>query len=199
MPVFADYHRTIIGYHGTRRERALAIVSGEETFAPSRNNYDWLGHGVYFWEYAPQQAWAWARQKYQERDIAVVASMIRLGNCLDLVDPANARSLVKRHDEFVKEQQAAGLPALRNVRSRKFLDCAVLEYAYRVLGEATGEIIDSCRGVYVPSAPEGQRRLWANSWLCHNTHVQLCVRNPNCILGTWLVKPESREDGLDAI
>lgn len=193
MPIFADYHRTVIGYHGTRREKALAIVSQKDDFSPSRNNYDWLGNGIYFWEYAPQQAWAWARQRYGTEPIAVVASMIRLGNCLDLLDPRNSHSLVRRHDELMAERRAGGLEPLKNARAKKYLDCEVLEYAYRVVERETGERIDTCRGVYVPGTSEGQRRLWANSWLCHNTHVQLCVRNSRCILGTWLVKPEDVE------
>jgi hypothetical protein len=53
---FDDYHRTIVGYHGTRLSVALEIVSRRRTFKYSRNRDDWLGHGIYFWEHAPQQA-----------------------------------------------------------------------------------------------------------------------------------------------
>lgn len=60
MPHFEDYHRTVIGYHGTRRSLALRVVQGLEPLDFSRNPGDWLGHGVYFWEYAPQQVWLWA-------------------------------------------------------------------------------------------------------------------------------------------
>ena len=42
-----DYHRTIVGYHGTRRATAARLVDGEP-FGPSENDDDWLGHGVYF-------------------------------------------------------------------------------------------------------------------------------------------------------
>jgi hypothetical protein len=30
MPRFADYHRTVVGYHGTRRSTALRVVQGLE-------------------------------------------------------------------------------------------------------------------------------------------------------------------------
>jgi hypothetical protein len=63
MPRFADYHRTVIGYHGTRRSIALRIIQGLEEYKRSENADDWLGHGIYFWEYAPKQAWAWADQR----------------------------------------------------------------------------------------------------------------------------------------
>src|SRR5215471_12033578 len=77
MPRFADYHRTVIGYHGTRRSTALRMVQGLEDYRRSENRDDWLGQGIYFWEYAPKQAWAWARQRQTNQkwddEVAVVA------------------------------------------------------------------------------------------------------------------------------
>ena len=52
-----EYDRIVIGYHGTRRETARKIINHETKFKSSSNEYDWLGHGIYFWEHAPQQAW----------------------------------------------------------------------------------------------------------------------------------------------
>ena len=37
---------TVIGYHGTSKSRAAKIVS--EGFKISKNPYDWLGDGIYF-------------------------------------------------------------------------------------------------------------------------------------------------------
>ncbi|WP_441286844.1 hypothetical protein ACSRUE_31625 [Sorangium sp. KYC3313] len=66
---------------------------GKPQCTASTNDDDWPGHGIYFWEYAPQQAWWWARRRYGEDDAAVVGAMIHLGRCLDLLDPVNARLL----------------------------------------------------------------------------------------------------------
>ncbi len=195
MPVFRDYHRTVIGYHGTLKSTALEIVAGDRTFKYSRNNNDWLGHGVYFWEYAPQQAWQWAAHRYkkQRRPIAVIGAMIRLGACLDLLDPDNSKRVVTIHKQMLKAFEESGETAPRNRNADKYLDCATLQYAYTAL-EAEGEPIDTCRAVYVPTS--GKERLWQRSWLYHQTHIQLCVRNVECILGCWLVKPKEIEDGL---
>jgi len=76
----------------------------------------------------------------------------------------------------------------RNVRSKKYLDCRVMEYAYDSL-KIRGEAVDSARAVYVPSGSETQKRLWPSSWMSYDTHLQLCVRNTANILGCWLVKP----------
>src|SRR5271168_5275695 len=102
MPKFEDYHRTVVGYHGTKRSTALKVVSGEISMVRSENEYDWLGSGVYYWEYAPKQAWVWAERKRKnekwpkDEEVAVVASMIRLGFCFDLLDPDNSRGLPSR-------------------------------------------------------------------------------------------------------
>ncbi len=179
-----------MGYHGTSRAKAEAIVR-TQAFSPSRNRFDWLGHGVYFWEYAPKQALWWAQQRYKD-DAAVVASMIRLGNCLDLLDPDNAKSLLRFHDDLESTAANEGRALPRNSNVRKYRDCYVLEAFY---AEATPSL-DCSRGVYVPTpgaAGEsgGGYRLWERSWLTLDSHIQICVRPESvasCILGTWPVK-----------
>ena len=61
MAKFDDYHRTVIGYHGTGLTAALRIVNRVAGFIWSERDYDWLGGGIYFWEYAPKQALAWSK------------------------------------------------------------------------------------------------------------------------------------------
>ena len=83
---YADYHRTIIGYHGTTSEAAEKLVDGEP-FTDSENDTDWFGRGIYFWEHAPKQAWWWAKRKTQNGrngKPAVIGAVIRLGTCLTL-------------------------------------------------------------------------------------------------------------------
>jgi len=48
MAKFDDYHRTVVGYHGTGLGTALRIVTRIENFRWSERDYDWLGGGVYF-------------------------------------------------------------------------------------------------------------------------------------------------------
>ena len=199
MPRYADYHRTVVGYHGTKRGTALRIIQGEADFEPSANDDDWLGHGVYFWEYAPQQAWLWAKQRQRSQgwddEIAVVASMIRLGFCFDLLDPENVKELGRVHQVYQETEAEAGRIPPLNVLSRKRLNCAAFEFAYATLG-AGGEAVDTCRAVFVPKV--NADRIWAASGIYAHAHIQVCVRNQKCILGTWLVKPlEDFPDGDD--
>lgn len=39
----------ILGFHGCDSSLAQAVVAGNKDLRNSENNYDWLGHGVYFW------------------------------------------------------------------------------------------------------------------------------------------------------
>lgn len=189
MPKFTDYHRTVIGYHGTRLETARNIVLNESGFVPSANDDDWLGHGVYFWEYAPQQAWAWAKARYPDEEIAVLGSMIRLSNCFDLLDPDNVAALEVSYQQLENDCEANGIELPRNYRAKKRRDCAVFEYVYGVNHEANNPI-DTCRAVFVPSMTAQKARPWASSGIFHGAHIQLCVRNVQCIQGVWLMKPE---------
>lgn len=203
MPRFSDYHRTVIGYHGTRRSVAERIVLRQQSFTWQDNPGDWMGSGVYFWEYGPKQAWWWAelrrRHRKWEEPTAVVASMIRLGFCFDLLDPDNARDLKSFHDDFVQARAAAGEEPLTNQRRHKYLDRAVFEYAYAAIEQENAKLgeparVDTCRGVHV--RPGGRGRLWDRSWVEHDTFIQLLVRNADCILGSWLVDPI--EEATDA-
>ena len=49
------YDRTVIGYHGCDETVAEQLLD-TGVFKPSTNAYDWLGHGIYFWEWGLDRA-----------------------------------------------------------------------------------------------------------------------------------------------
>ena len=208
MTQFDDYHRTVIGYHGTGLAAALRIITRVAPFRPSRRDFDWLGRGVYFWEYAPQQALRFARirqRQYQKKPnktaevirratepLAVVGCMIRLGNCFDLLEPDNVEYLQQIFVEYKKDMELLGMALPRNTRKYRKLDCAVFEYTYKFIhADMPNHPIDTARAVYVPTG--GERRVWERSWISRDAHIQLCVRNPVHLLGTWLHHPQELE------
>ncbi len=97
---YQNYHRTIVAFHGTTEPMADHLVNGGD-FTPSSNTDDWLGTGIYFWEYAPRQAWWWARTFKRKSKPAVVGAMIRLGNCFDLLDPENVQLLKSVYNSII--------------------------------------------------------------------------------------------------
>jgi hypothetical protein len=82
-----QFARTIIGYHGCSASLANSMLLGKisiEHWTSSENSWDWLGHGIYFWEHAPTRAFRWAREKYKKP--AVLGAVIQIGRCFDLLD-----------------------------------------------------------------------------------------------------------------
>jgi hypothetical protein len=80
--------RMVIGCHGCSQETLHRLLAGEP-LRRSANAWDWLGEGVYFWEYAPFRALEWAR-RYAPGSPAVLEARIRLGRCLNLLDVEHA-------------------------------------------------------------------------------------------------------------
>jgi hypothetical protein len=80
------YQRTVVGYHGCDAAVADGVLAGTAELNLSRNTYDWLGEGVYFWEHGPQRAYEWAVEQARlgatkVRRPALVAARINLGVC----------------------------------------------------------------------------------------------------------------------
>jgi len=40
----------VVGFHGCDQSIANKIIEGKDDLIASTNDYDWLGHGIYFWE-----------------------------------------------------------------------------------------------------------------------------------------------------
>lgn len=158
--------RVVVGYHGTRLDRAEEIESIGR-FSPSKNDYDWLGHGIYFWEFAPLRAWQWARSKHGS-DASVIEAQIELGHCLDLTDIRFTGFLSSAY-EGIREAYArtgAALPVNRG--KAHCLDCLVINYL-------CGVIIPECETVRAPFL-EGEP-IYNGSALLAQSHVQIVVRD----------------------
>jgi len=204
-----QYDRTVIGYHGCTAAIAEALLAGG-TFKPSENEYDWLGRGVYFWEYGIDRAWQWAQERYAKstpvdapfadwsvpavrpgegmplNPPAVVGAVIQLGQCFDLLDTRATVELGKWASLFVELARANNLPLPRNTGKdlglRRF-DCAIVNFALQKLAEG-GTDYDSVRCGFVEGMP-----VFDDGDLCteirHQTHIQIAIRNPRCIVGTF--------------
>lgn len=186
------HDRTVIGYHGTDAATANRLLAGA-AFAPSANDYDWLGEGVYFWEYAPDRAWRFAVEMLARRRAsgrrtrarpAVVGAVIQLGSCFDLLDTRFTSELPESFRAWQGLMSSLGKTPLRNTgldRDLKLrrLDCAVLDFHF-LMRERRGTRYDTVRGAFVEGEPA-----FPGSMIHRLTHVQVAVRNPVCILGVF--------------
>src|SRR5438477_11653222 len=111
----------VIAYHGCHQETARHLLQSNP-FVHSANAYDWLGEGIYFWEYAPHRAWEWAQAKFGE-EAAVLQSRISLGHCLNLLDTAYFEGLQMAYQIVVQRYAQEGRRSpLNRADKRHFLD-----------------------------------------------------------------------------
>ncbi|WP_394842387.1 hypothetical protein LZC95_35625 [Pendulispora brunnea] len=181
------YDRTIIAYHGCDAKVAERILRGE-SFQKSQNDYDWLGEGIYFWEYGADRAMKFAEDQKKRKKVrtpAVVGALIQLGNCFDLMDTKFTKELRLAHAMLKKihDDQETALPenggGTPDKKLRR-LDCAVLNFYLGFL-EGTKRIrYDTVRCGFVEGDPA-----FDGSGIREQSHIQLAVRNSACIVGVF--------------
>lgn len=180
------FARVVIGYHGCTRAFARKLLLDEmaiEDWQPSENEWDWLGHGIYFWEHSPARAFRWAEEKYGRKGRpAVVGAVIQLGECFDLLDESVTRVLAKSYQELVEMFAARGrtLPANRGRESKlRILDCLVVNDCLGRLANR-GQVYDTVRAAFWEGEP-----VYPGAGFARESHIQVVVRNPACILGVF--------------
>lgn len=186
----------VLGFHGCNQDVYNYVIRESGTLKASNNTYDWLGNGIYFWEQNYQRAFEWAYNRYKEK-AAVIGAVIDLGRCLNLTDNSSSEILRKGYELLSLTCQAvnSNLPQNRG-RSKdgdlllRDLDCAVIQQIHDYNKQTENPSFDSVRGIFV----EGQS-VYAGSGFMEKTHIQLCIRNPNCIKGYF--SPMSKNDNFD--
>lgn len=189
----------ILAFHGTDESIVEKVLAGEEHLAKSENAYDWLGHGIYFWEYGPQRALEFAKQSASDPKVtkgrikhpAVIGAIIDPGTCLNLLE-SSAISKLKEAYEVVKVLEEPLPQNIGGVDKRaRHLDCAVIEMVHALREPGKGALsvfkpmlpkYDTVRGAFWEGA-----ELYPNAGFSEKNHVQICVRETNCIKGYFRV------------
>ncbi len=183
------FARIVLGYHGCDVEFADAILSGQaaiQDWRESRNRYDWLGHGVYFWEHAPERAWQWVRERRRRRGVsgAVIGAVIQLGTCLDFTDVKFTAQLQTVYRTLRETYQAGGGILPTNRRGNRMLDCLVINELVR----QTDVGFQTVRSPFLEGRPAFPR-----SGIRKQSHIQIAVVEKSCILGVFRPNSEARE------
>lgn len=166
------------------------MFAGKRSLIASENDYDWLGHGVYFWEHNARRAFEFACEvrdgphgrRQQIKRPAVVGGIIDLGLCLNLLDNRFIEIVRRAYADLVLLHQEAGEPIPRNSgghdRLMRRLDCAVVQLLHTTRRERNEPAFDTVRAAFVEGIP-----LYKGAGFRAKNHIQLCVRNPSCIKG----------------
>jgi hypothetical protein len=174
--------RTVVGYHGCARETAERILAGER-FIPSHRAYDWLGEGIYFWEYGPFRAREWAEYRFGS-NAAVLEVTIRLGRCLNLLDIEYITQLGEAHERWVLRSKVSGVAIPENRDDgRYYRDQLMIEFYCRLQAEEGRALFQTVRGCY----PEGESA-FPGSKIRSRAHVRVAVRDDSCLTRTRLVR-----------
>lgn len=178
----------VLGFHGCSKETMETLVCKNGSMKNSRNKYDWLGNGMYFWENSYQRAYDWARNKYDESDASVVGAVICLGRCLNLTDYHSSDILRRGYEMLEARCNAVGKDMPSNGKKNKNgdvllrdLDCAVIQQIHDYHRQQNLPAYDSVRGIFVEGGVA-----YPGAEFQEKTHIQLCVVNPNCIKGFFI-------------
>lgn len=180
----------MLAYHGCDSAVGEKLLGGDD-FKLSANPWDWLGPGAYFWEANPKRGFDFAvelkARKYSHNTIDepfVVGAVINPGLCLDLTTKAGIDILRDSHASLLEIYDAAerALPENKPDLLQRNLDCAVIQQVHEVRKERGDPPIDTLRGVFVEGVP-----LYSGSGFYEKTHIQLAVRNLDCIKGVFRV------------
>lgn len=64
----------VLAYHGCDAAIADDIINGRRRIDASRNEYDWLGAGIYFWIGSYNRALDWAKWKQGRGEVEIQVS-----------------------------------------------------------------------------------------------------------------------------
>jgi hypothetical protein len=186
-----------LAYHGCDRKVGEELLRNRP-FTPSENDYDWLGHGIYFWDTNPLRGLEWARELQRRRlgtnrtiqEPFVVGAVIDLGFCLDLASTNGIEMVKQAYDGFLQLCAQSGRTPPQNEGGQDLLlrrlDCAVINHIHRVNELTSQPVFDTVRGVFFEGSP-----IYLNSGFFEKTHIQICVRTPASIRAVFRV-PEDQ-------
>ena len=201
-----------IGFHGCEASVRDELLLNPNRIKFSQKPFDWLGHGLYFWENNYERAWQWAIDKKARGNIAkpaVVGAVLQLGHCCDFLEShyIDLLAIYYRLLDTVYQSKGIELPEnkdaptdLHKDKLLRYLDCAVIELMHAELnmkinddaglnGISNYKSYDSVRGAFFEGGPA-----FEGSGIFAKTHIQVCIRNPNCIKGFFM--PRQKIDFL---
>jgi hypothetical protein len=179
--MYSKLSNLILGFHGCSNETFRKVLHEQSPLKPSENSYDWLGHGIYFWENNYNRALEWAESRHGN-NFRVIGAVIDLGYCLNLSDSKSSKILENGYKVLESRLGPNNLPQnhlkKENVTLLRDLDCAVIQQIHQYNIEKNKKQFDSVRGLFIEGKP-----IYCGSGFFDKTHIQICIRNPNCIKG----------------
>ncbi|NKF91929.1 hypothetical protein GO286_04229 [Ralstonia solanacearum] len=193
----------LVAYHGCDITTRDDLVAGRlKTLDQSKNRYDWLGPGTYFFEGDPVRALLFATasrdnpgKMYTKRPIAspaVVGAVLCVQRWLDMTSQSGIREFMQAAEPTIKGFHEDGTRIPTNAVAGpddqdvilRALDNAIISFIHGARKKDGKPDFQAVRGAF----PQGQP-LVDNSGFREHSHIQIAVRDPSCVLG-WFLPPE---------
>jgi len=198
----------VIGFHGCELGTRDTILNNPDAIKMGKKPYDWLGHGMYFWENNYDRALQWAKDKKKRGAIknpSVIGALLHLGYCCDLLDTRHVQTVKNYFEIMAASYQVLGKPLPQNKdlpndthkdKILRELDCTAIEFMHfeilkqiqkdiKEKGISEYSLFDSTRGVFTEGGP-----VFEGAGIFEKSHIQICIRNLNCIKGFFLPRKE---------
>lgn len=190
----------VLGFHGTDSKIVKEVLNDPtKHLNPSKNSWDWLGDGIYFWENDPVRAKTFAKERMRWRGIkrkkpAVIGAIIDLGLCLNLFDQPALRELKAAHDVLEGDLATLGAPMPKNEGKSADLVLRHLDQAVITKLHSIREAIPETQPYQTVRAGflEGPELFPGTAFRAKN-HIQIAVRDVRCIKGYFLPRDEFDE------
>jgi hypothetical protein len=209
--MYSNRSNLIIGFHGCDKSVRDSLLNHPNIIQKSKKPYDWLGHGIYFWENNYDRALQWAKEKQKRGEIteaSVIGAVLTLDYCFDLLDSRFTEMISNYHGLMEVSYKALGkeLPINKDAKFDthhdkllRELDCSVIEFMHQTIKEqikidenekgfSALRKFDSARGVFTEGGPA-----FKGAGIQLKSHIQICIRNPNTIKGFFLPRKEVAE------
>lgn len=208
--MYSQRPNLMIGFHGCDQKVRNKLVENPDSIRMSNEPHDWLGNGFYIWENNYERAYQWAVDK-QKRDSSITPSVVgvvyQLDHCLDFTDSQYINILSSYYKLLKKDflNLERDLPKNRDSSTDVYhdlilreLDCAVIEYLHQKVKEKITEDtaskgfselqhFDTVRGIFTEGGPA-----FDGAGIQMKNHIQICIRNANCIKGFFIPRKKVR-------
>jgi len=196
--------RLLVAYHGCDITTRDDLVSGKLAHLDhSKNPYDWLGPGAYFFEGDAERALMFANashnnptKMYTARPIgtpAVVGAVLSVQRWLDMTTQEGIHEFTLAYPALLSGLAATGSPVPKNAAAgeddadiilRK-LDNAVFTFIHDIRANSSppSPSFQAVRGAFYQGAEVAPK-----SGFRAGTHVQIALRDNSCVEGWFLAR-----------
>ena len=178
----------ILAFHGCDLAVAEEVVTGRASLRRSENTYDWLGHGIYFWENNPERALEWAEAAAKRGRIqspAVIGAILDLGHCLDLTETVGCEEVAKTYGSLRYLIAKGALDEVENSGGpdalKRHLDCSVINTLHYLRERNGHSPYTSVRAAF-----HERGELYPGAGFSRRAHIQICIRDEAAVLGYFL-------------